>query len=131
MDSLKNKTVLVTGGSRGIGEAIALSFAKAGANVIINYNQSQTQAKRIVQEIVNSGGKAIAVQADVADFEQAKSLVEKGIEVFGNIDVLVNNSGITKDNMIIRMTEADFDSVIEVNLKGTMEHVQAYKQIHA
>jgi len=129
MDSLKNKTVLVTGGSRGIGEAIALSFARAGANVIINYNQSHTKAEMIVQEIENSGGKAIAVKADISDFEQAKSLVEKGIEVFGNIDVLVNNSGITKDNMIIRMSEDDFDSVIEVNLKGTWnmcKHISRY-----
>ncbi|MDT8337109.1 MAG: 3-oxoacyl-[acyl-carrier-protein] reductase [Candidatus Izemoplasmatales bacterium] len=119
MDNLKNKTVLITGGSRGIGVAIAKKFAEAKANVIINYHQSKTSAEKIVEEIISSGGDAIAIQADVSNFEEAKILVEKGIEKFGTIDVLINNSGITKDNMIIRMTEEDFDRVIEVNLKGT------------
>jgi len=119
METNPNKTVLITGASRGIGKAIALAFAKDGMNVVINYNHSKDKAESLVKEIENLGVKALAVQADVSDFEQAKTLVEKALETFGQIDALVNNSGITKDNLMLRMKEEDFDQVINVNLKGT------------
>jgi 3-oxoacyl-[acyl-carrier protein] reductase len=119
MKSHHNKTVLITGASRGIGKAIALAFAKIGANVVINYNHSKDKAEALVQEIEGLGAKAFAIQADVSDFEQAKALIESAIDTFGQIDALINNSGITKDNLMLRMKEEDFDQVINVNLKGT------------
>jgi 3-oxoacyl-[acyl-carrier protein] reductase len=119
MKSYHNKTVLITGASRGIGKAIALAFAKVGANVVINYNHSKDKAEALVQEIEGLGAKAFAIQADVSDFEQAKALIESAIDTFGQIDALINNSGITKDNLMLRMKEEDFDQVINVNLKGT------------
>lgn len=112
-------TALITGSSRGIGKAIAYGFAREGYNVVINYNSSEKEAEEIVADIRKLGVEALAVKADVSDFEQAKLLIESAIEKFGGIDVLVNNSGITKDNLIIRMKEEDFDQVIAVNLKGT------------
>jgi 3-oxoacyl-[acyl-carrier protein] reductase len=119
MKSYHNKTVLITGASRGIGKAIALAFAKVGANVVINYNHSKDKAEALVQEIEGLGAKAFAIQADVSNFEQAKALIESAIDTFGQINVLINNSGITKDNLMLRMKEEDFDQVINVNLKGT------------
>jgi 3-oxoacyl-[acyl-carrier protein] reductase len=113
------KTVLITGASRGIGKAIALTFAKEGYNIIINYNSSKASAKQLVEEVESLGGNALAVKADVSDYSESQFLVEQALERFGKIDVLVNNSGITKDNMMLRMKEEDFDQVIAVNLKGT------------
>jgi len=115
----ENKTVLITGSSRGIGRAIALAYAKLGANVVVNYVRSQEKAEDLVEEITGLGGKGLAVQADVSNFEEAKNLVDASIEHFGRIDVLINNSGVTKDQLMLRMTEDDFDRVIQVNLKGT------------
>jgi 3-oxoacyl-[acyl-carrier protein] reductase len=115
----ENKTVLITGSSRGIGRAIALAYAKLGANVVVNYVRSQEKAVDLVEEITGLGGKGLAVQADVSNFEEAKNLVDASIEHFGRIDVLINNSGVTKDQLMLRMTEDDFDRVIQVNLKGT------------
>jgi len=119
MYSFNDKTVLVTGGSRGIGKAIIKAFAESGANVVINYVSSEKAANDLVNEITAAGGKALAVKADVSQFADAEKLVERAIEAFGKIDVLINNSGITKDNLMLRMTEDDFDKVIDVNLKGT------------
>jgi len=113
------KTAIVTGSSRGIGRAIAYAFAKNGYNVVINYNNSELESEQLVEEIRSMGVEAIAIKADVSNFDQAKFLVDKAIDNFGDIDVLVNNSGITKDNLILRMKEEDFDKVIDVNLKGT------------
>lgn len=113
------KTVLVTGSSRGIGRQIALAFAEAGYNVVINYNRSEESANQLVAEIKKHGVDSIAIKANVGSFTESQTLVESAIEHFKKIDVLINNSGITKDNMILRMKEEDFDSVIEVNLKGT------------
>jgi 3-oxoacyl-[acyl-carrier protein] reductase len=113
------KTAIVTGSSRGIGRAIAYEFAKNGYNVVINYNNSELESEQLVEEIRSMGVEAIAIKADVSNFDQAKFLVDKAIDNFGDIDVLVNNSGITKDNLILRMKEEDFDKVIDVNLKGT------------
>lgn len=119
MDTFKNQTVLVTGGSRGIGKAIVHAFASEGANVVINYVSSEKAAKELTDDIHRQGGHALALQADVSNFTDAERLVKDTIEAFGKIDVLVNNSGITKDNLMLRMSEDDFDRVIDVNLKGT------------
>jgi 3-oxoacyl-[acyl-carrier protein] reductase len=119
MESNQNKTILITGASRGIGQAIASAFAKEGANLVINYNHSKEKAKALVKELEALGAKAIAIQADVSNFQEAKMLVDKTIDAFGQIDCLINNSGITKDNLMLRMKEEDFDQVINVNLKGT------------
>lgn len=119
MNSLKGKTVLITGGTRGIGEAIVKKFAVLGANIVINYISSKEKAEKLVQEIKELGGDCIAIQADVSNFDSSQNLVEESIKHFGKVDVLINNSGITKDNLMLRMTEDDFDRVIDVNLKGT------------
>ncbi|NLL52824.1 MAG: 3-oxoacyl-[acyl-carrier-protein] reductase [Peptococcaceae bacterium] len=114
----KNKTALVTGASRGIGRAIALALAEEGAAIVINYVNNRSLAEEVVREIEESGGKALAVCADVSNFEEAGALVGKAKELFGSVDILVNNAGVTKDGLIMRMTEEDFDRVLEVNLKG-------------
>ena len=115
----ENKTVLVTGGSRGIGKEIALKFAKQGYDVIINYVSDKTDTEELKKELEANGGKALIVKADVTNPEQIENLEKTAIETFGKIDVLVNNAGITKDNLLMRMSEEEFDKVIEVNLKGT------------
>lgn len=113
---LKNKTVIVTGGAKGIGKAIAIAFAKEGANIVLNYRSSSPED--VVNEIKNLGVSCLAIQADISDFEKAKELIEKAMEEFGSVDVLVNNAGITKDNLLMRMSEEEFDTVINTNLKG-------------
>ena len=123
---LTGKVALVTGASRGIGRQIALTLAEYGADVIVNYNGSREKAEEVVQEIESMGRKAAAVQCTVADFEACGKMVENMIAQFGHIDILVNNAGITKDNLMIKMSEADFDAVIDTNLKGTfhtMKHM--------
>ncbi|HKL47427.1 MAG TPA: 3-oxoacyl-[acyl-carrier-protein] reductase [Candidatus Izemoplasmatales bacterium] len=119
MENYHNKTILITGASRGIGRAIALAYAELGANVVVNYIRSKAKADTIVKEIKDSGGSGFALQADVSIFSEAKKLVEQAIKQFGKIDVLINNSGIKKDQLMLRMSEDDFDRVIQVNLKGT------------
>ncbi len=117
---LKGKVALITGSVRGIGKAISLCFAKAGADVVINYTShtSELEAKNLVEEIKQMGVKAIAIQADISKSEEAKGLVAEVIKTFGKLDILVNNAGITKDMLLLRMSEEEFDKVIEVNLKG-------------
>jgi len=115
----KNKTVIITGASRGIGRAIALAYGECGANIVVNYVRSEEKAQNLVKELELLGAKAIMVQADVSQFDEAKSLVDEAIRVFGQVDILINNSGITKDQLMLRMKEEDFDQVISVNLKGT------------
>lgn len=115
---LKGKTALVTGAGRGIGKAIALKLAAEGANIMLNYANSKEEAAKAVQEMKGLGVRALAVQADVSVFGEAKELVNKAQEEFGTIDILVNNAGITRDGLLMRMPEEDFDRVIEVNLKG-------------
>ncbi|WP_346930382.1 3-oxoacyl-[acyl-carrier-protein] reductase [Clostridium sp.] len=114
----KGKNVVVTGGSRGIGRAIALEFGKKGANVVINYVSSDTEAEKVAEEIKNLGGNAILVKGDVSSFEEGKKLIDETVKVFGTIDILINNAGITKDGLIMRMKEEHFDKVIDINLKG-------------
>ncbi|HHX62697.1 MAG TPA: 3-oxoacyl-[acyl-carrier-protein] reductase [Epulopiscium sp.] len=115
---LKNKVALITGGSRGIGKAIALLFASQGAVVVINYSSSEDEADQIVKEIEEMGGKAMAIGANVANGEDAKAMIKKVVSEYGTLDILVNNAGITKDMLLLRMTELEFDDVIDVNLKG-------------
>jgi len=117
--SLKDKVALITGGSRGIGRAIAMEFAARGASVVVNYNKSPDAANDVVKIIVEAGGKAAAFQADVSDFKQAEALVKFTVETFGDLSILVNNAGITKDTLIMMMSETDWDSVIATNLKST------------
>ncbi len=113
-----NKIALVTGASRGIGRKIAVTLAGYGATVIVNYNGSQEKAEQVVAEIRERGGSAMALRADVADFVQAKGLIDEVLAGYGRLDILVNNAGITRDNLIMKMTEEDFDEVIATNLKG-------------
>ena len=117
--SLENKVAIVTGGSRGIGRAIALEFADRGAAVVVNYNKSPESAEEVVKKIQEAGGKAAAFQADVSDFKQAESLIKFAVETFGDLSILVNNAGITRDQLIMMMPESDWDAVINTNLKST------------
>ena len=116
---LKDKVAIVTGGTRGIGRAIALKLADHGANIVINYRNSDKEAEELKAILEEKGVKVLAVKCDISNFEDSKNLVDKCKEVFGKIDILVNNAGITKDTLIMRMKEEDFDNVIDVNLKGT------------
>ena len=115
----ETKTVFVTGASRGIGKEIALKYAENGYNVIINYVSDKTNVEELKKEFEEKGVKALIMQADVTDATKIEEVVKKGVEEFGKIDVLVNNAGITRDNLLMRMSEEEFDKVIEINLKGT------------
>ena len=116
---LKDKVAIVTGGTRGIGRAIALKLADKGANIVINYRNSDKEAEELKAILEEKGVKVLTVKCDISNFEDSKNLMNKCKEVFGKIDILVNNAGITKDTLIMRMKEEDFDNVIDVNLKGT------------
>jgi 3-oxoacyl-[acyl-carrier protein] reductase len=125
---LKGKTAVVTGASRGIGRAIAIKLAKLGANVVVNYRKSEDAVLDVVKEIEALGVKALAVKADISSYSDVEIMMKKCIEKFGSIDILVNNAGITKDGLLMRMKEEDFDSVIDINLKGAFnctKHVSA------
>jgi 3-oxoacyl-[acyl-carrier protein] reductase len=117
--SLENRVALVTGGSRGIGRAIALELAARGAALVVNYNRSADSAQEVVGRIQSSGARAAAFQADVSDFKQAEALIKFTVETFGDLGILVNNAGITRDQLIMMMPEADWDAVISTNLKST------------
>ena len=116
--SLESRVALVTGGSRGIGRAIALELAGRGAAVIVNFNKSSQSAEEVVKHIQAAGGKAVARQADVSDFKQAEALIRFAVDTFGDLHILVNNAGITRDQLIMMMPEADWDAVINTNLKS-------------
>ena len=115
----EKKTVLVTGGSRGIGKEVALKYAENGYNIVINYVSSNTNVEELKKEFEQKGAEALILKADVTNTQEVENVVNKAIEKFGTIDVLVNNAGITKDNLLMRMTEEEFDKVININLKGT------------
>lgn len=117
--NFEGKTVIVTGGSRGIGRAIALDFAKSGANVVVNYNRNAEKAEDVVKEIEAIGPKGLAVQCNVSKQEDVDALLKATVDTFGTVDFLVNNAGITKDTLILRMKENDWDAVLDTNLKGT------------
>ena len=121
---LEGKVALVTGAGRGIGEEIALTLAEYGADVIVNYNGSKEKAEKVAAKIEQMGRKAVAVQCSVADFEACGKMITDMMAEFGHIDILVNNAGITKDNLVIKMTEQDFDAVIDTNLKGTFNTIK-------
>lgn len=126
---LKGKCAVVTGTSRGIGRAIALKYAKLGANLVINYRNSEEEAIALECEIKELGVEVLSLKADISNFEEANNLITKAKERFGSIDVLVNNAGITKDGLVMRMKEEDFDRVIEVNLKGVFNCIRAVTPI--
>ena len=115
----ENKVALITGAARGIGKEVAKKFAKNGYNVVINYVSSKTDTEKLKKEFEDLGVKVLLVKADVSNQEEAEDLVNQTINTFGKIDVLVNNAGITKDNLLMRMSEEDFEKVININLKGT------------
>ena len=115
----EKQVVIVTGGSRGIGKAIALKYAENGYNVVINYVSENTNIDELKDEFDKYSIESLIVKADVSKAEEVESVVKQAIEKFGKIDVLVNNAGITRDTLLMRMKEEDFDKVIEINLKGT------------
>lgn len=119
------KTVLITGASSGIGKALALCFAQAGYNIIINYSQSKEAALLVEKECQNFGVQTLVVGCDIKKSDEVNAMVTQSLEQFGSIDVLINNSGITKDGLLMRMKEEDFDAVIDTNLKGTFNVTQA------
>jgi len=121
---LKNKTAVVTGGARGIGKAISLKMAEQGANIALIYSGSEEAAREVCETINQMGAKAVAYRCNVADMAQVKSTCQAILADFGTVDILVNNAGITKDNLLLRMTEADFDAVMDVNLKGSFNMIQ-------
>ena len=118
---LSGKVAIVTGASRGIGRETALTLAGYGATVIVNYCGSKDKAEAVVEEIIAAGGTAKAYQGDVSDFDVAKEMITSVKKEFGSIDILVNNAGITKDNLIMKMSEEEFDKVIEVNFAEVRE----------
>lgn len=124
-----NKVALVTGSAKGIGKAVALAFARAGYDIVINYNGSKEAALSVQQEIEGLNQKAIVVQADVSDEEQVKAMVDATMEAYGRIDVLVNNSGINKDGLMMRMSAEDFSKVIKVNLEGSFNCIKQVSRI--
>jgi 3-oxoacyl-[acyl-carrier protein] reductase len=122
---LTGKSALVTGASRGIGRAIALNLAEAGADVVVNYAGNAQAADEVVGLIEAMGRQAFKVQADVSSAEQTEGLVKQTLDRFGKLDILINNAGITRDNLIMRMKEAEFDEVIATNLKGVFNLIKA------
>ncbi len=124
MHENRRRVVIVTGASKGIGKAIAKTFGANGDAVVVNYLENPENAERVVEEIRESGGEGLAIQADVSDFEATEALVKQTLETFGRVDVLINNSGINRDNLMLRMKEADFDSVLDVNLKGAWNMIK-------
>ena len=121
---LENKIAVVTGAGRGIGRGIAFALAREGAMVVVNYNGSKDRAEEVVRTIEEAGGKATAVQCNISDFEAAKEFFANVVKEYGKIDILVNNAGITKDNLMMKMSEEEFQSVIQTNLAGTFHGVK-------
>ena len=122
---LKKKIAVVTGASRGIGREIAKTLAAKGAAVIVNYNGSAAKAQEVVDEITAAGGQAEAVQCNVSDFQAAGELMDYVVKQYGRVDILVNNAGITRDNLLMKMSEEDFDAVINTNLKGAFNCIKS------
>lgn len=119
-----SKSALVTGASRGIGRSIALQLAEEGYNVAVNYAGNKEKAEAVVAEIKDKGVEAFAIQADVANPDEVKDMIQEVVKQFGSLDVLVNNAGITRDNLLMRMKEQEWDDVININLKGVFNCIQ-------
>lgn len=128
MKLLEGKTAIITGASRGIGRGIAQVFAKHGANVAFTYSSSAEAAQKLEDELSAMGVKAKGYQSNAADFNEAQKLADDVLEAFGAIDILINNAGITKDNLLMRISEEDFDKVIEVNLKSVFNMTKAVQR---
>ena len=129
MMKFEGKTAIVTGGSRGLGRAVCLELAAGGANVVLCYAGNEAAAQETVRAVEALGAKALAVRCDVADAAQVDELVKAAMEAFRRIDILVNNAGITRDNLLMRMSEADFDAVIAANLKGAFLCMKAVSRL--
>ena len=121
---LTGKIALVTGAGRGIGREIALTLAKNGATVIVNYNGSKASADEVVAEIEKNGGSAEAMQCNVSDFAASEEFVKQVLAKYKKVDILVNNAGVTRDNLIMRMSEEDYDAVLDTNLKGAFNMIR-------
>jgi 3-oxoacyl-[acyl-carrier protein] reductase len=128
MKLLENKTALITGASRGIGRGIAQTFVEQGCAVAFTYSSNSEAAEALVQELSTAGAQVKAYQSNAADFEAAQKLVDDVLADFGSLDILINNAGITKDNLLMRMGEEDFDQVIEVNLKSVFNMTKAVQR---
>lgn len=115
---MTGRTALVTGAGRGIGREIALTLAREGVNIAVNYNSSESAARETAEQIEAMGRKAVLLPCDVADFKASGEMVQRAVESLGRLDILINNAGITRDNLLLRMTEKEFDAVLDTNLKG-------------
>lgn len=125
---LAGRVALVTGGSRGIGRAVACVLARMGAKVLVNYNGSEERAMETVREILEAGGEAEAYGCDVSDYDACGRMAEELLQRHGHVDILVNNAGITRDNLIMRMTEEDYDKVLDTNLKGAFNTIRHFSR---
>lgn len=128
MKLLEGKIAIITGASRGIGRGVARIFAEQGADVAFTYSSSVQAAEELENELIALGVRAKGYQSNAADFDQAQELVDQVLVDFGNIDILINNAGITKDNLLMRLSESDFDSVIEINLKSVFNMTKAVQR---
>lgn len=126
---MEKKVALVTGASRGIGKQIAITLASEGYDVVVNYNGGEARAKAVCEECATHGSHAIAIKADISNFKEVEAMMNQIMETYGHLDCLVNNSGITKDTLLLRMNEEDFGSVIDVNLKGTFHCIKHVARI--
>ncbi len=122
---LEGKKAIVTGGSRGIGRAISLMYAKEGADVLVNYHSNDAAAKDTVAEIEKLGRKGVAVAADVADYKSAQNMVDECVKQLGGVDIVVNNAGVSKPSMLLKMKEEDWDAIIDIHLKAAFNTTQA------
>lgn len=125
---MKDKIVIITGSTKGIGKEIALEFGRCGAKVVVS-GRNEDRANEVCEEIRAAGGEAAAIIADVSKMDDAQALIDKSVETYGRIDVLVNNAGITRDNLIMRMKEEDWNTVVDINLKGTFNCVKSITRL--
>lgn len=129
MKLLQGKTAIITGATRGIGRGIAIVFAQQGANVAFTYSSSVQAAEELEKELIGMGVQAKSYQSNAGDFNEAQKMVDDVIATFGTVDILINNAGITKDNLLMRISEEDFDKVIEINLKSVFNMTKAVQRI--
>ncbi len=129
LQQLRDQVAIVTGASRGIGQAIALALAYSGANVVVNYASSSTAAEQVVTEITANGGEAIAIQADVSKADQVDALLNAALAKWNRVDILVNNAGITRDTLLLRMKPEDWQAVIDLNLTGVFLCTRAVSKV--